>query len=186
MASEAALSGVCRLHWGCGDWVEPGWINADVKDLPGLDLCCDIREGLPLPNDSIDYAVSVHALPELTLDEQVPALRELQRVLRPGGVLRLVLPDLDLAVDAYRRGDREFFLVPDERAESLGAKLVVQLLWYGFSKTVFTFEFVSELLAAAGFSRIERCRFRETASAFPEIVSLDNRPMESLFVEAVK
>ncbi len=175
-----------RLHWGCGDWIEPGWINADAKDLPGVDLCCDIRDGLPLANESIDYAVSVHAFPELTLEEQVPALRELHRVLRPGGVLRLALPDLDLAVDAYRRGDRGYFLVPDERAESLGAKLVVQLLWYGFSRTVFTFDFVSELLAEAGYSRIDRCTFRETVSEFPEIVSLDNRPAESLFVEAVK
>jgi SAM-dependent methyltransferase len=137
MSFEPRSNGVRRLHWGCGDWVEPGWINADVKDLPGVDLCCDIRDGLPLPSGSIDYAVSVHALPELTLEEQIPALRELHRVLRPSGVLRLALPDLDLAVDAYRRGDRDYFLIPDEHAEFLGSKLVVQLLWYGFSNGLY-------------------------------------------------
>jgi hypothetical protein len=40
MSFEPRSNGVRRLHWGCGDWVEPGWINADVKDLPEVDLCC--------------------------------------------------------------------------------------------------------------------------------------------------
>jgi len=42
--------------------------------------------------------------------DYVPVLAELRRVLKPGGVLRLVLPDLLKGVDAYRRGDRDYFL----------------------------------------------------------------------------
>ena len=54
---------VARLNWACGDWVEPGWINCDVKDVPGADFSCDIRSGLPLDDDSLAYAVSIHTLP---------------------------------------------------------------------------------------------------------------------------
>jgi hypothetical protein len=134
----------------------------------------------------MEYIVSIHALPEMPYEEVVPALKELRRVLKKGGVLRLVLPDLLKGVRAYEQGDRDYFLVPDEDAESLGAKLIVQLIWYGYSRTLFTPEFIEELLRKAGFKRVEHCAYRETRSLFPDIVSLDNRERESLFVEAFK
>ena len=175
-----------RLNWGSGTEPAPGWINSDVKQGPGIDLCCDIRDGLPLASGSVDYAVSVHALQELPLPDIVPVLRELRRVLRPGGALRLVLPDLEKAIEAYRRGERAFFLVPDADARSLGGKLVTHVLWYGFSRTLFTADFAEELLGRAGFADVRRCGFRQTTTSFPGIVELDNRPAESLYVEAIK
>jgi predicted SAM-dependent methyltransferase len=174
------------LNWGCGEYPEPGWINSDVKDVPGIDLPCDIREGLPLEDDSIDYVVSIHALPELSHPDLVPALRELRRVLRARGVLRLSLPDLDRGIAAYKRGDRAYFLVPDEDATSVGAKLCVQMTWYGYSRSLFTTDYVEELLRRAGFREVHHAAYRITRSAFPDIVALDNREAESLFVEAVK
>jgi hypothetical protein len=179
-----AENGLRRLNWGCGTDPAPGWINSDVKVVPGIDVPCDIRSGLPLPAGSIDYAVSIHALQELAYPEIVPALAELRRVLRPTGVLRLGLPDLERAISAYERGDREYFLVPDEDAASLGAKLVVQLVWYGYSRTLFTHDFVEEQLLRAGFAGVRRCAYRASSSPYPEIVALDNREPESLFVEA--
>jgi SAM-dependent methyltransferase len=177
---------VRRLNWGCGPAGEPGWINSDVKAGPGINLACDIRDGLPLETDSIDYAVAIHALPEVPYDALVGVLEELRRVLRPRGVLRLGLPDLLKGVDAYRRGDRDYFLIPDEDMASLGGKLVLQLIWYGYSRSLFVPEFIEELLLRAGFAEIHHVGFRETASAHPGIVELDNRERESLFVEAVK
>jgi predicted SAM-dependent methyltransferase len=177
---------VRRLNWGCGSWTEPGWINSDTKEAPGVDLACDIREGLPLPTESLDYVVSIHALPELEYEALIPALQELRRVLKPHGVLRLGLPDLDRAIDAYRRVDRTYFVIPDEDACSTGAKFITQMLWYGYSKSLFTYDFTAELLDKAGYVSVEQCAFKQTANRFPEIVELDNREAESLFVEAVK
>jgi len=175
-----------RLHWGCGSSTPAGWINSDVKVGLGIDVSSDIRQGLPLEEASIDYIVSVHALQEIPYNDLVPALRELRRVLKPGGVLRLALPDLLKGVGAYQRGDRGHFLVPDEDARSLGAKLVVQLIWYGYSRTLFTTDFIEEMLLKAGFDRVVHCAYQQTQSPFPEIITLDNRENESLFVEAVK
>ena len=59
-----------------------------------------------------------------------------------------------------------------------------QLVWYGWSRTLFTYEFIEEQLERAGFAAIVRCSYRVTASRYPEIVDLDNREPESLFVEA--
>jgi SAM-dependent methyltransferase len=175
-----------RLNWGCGPEPVPGWINSDRLATPGIDLSCDVLDGLPLPDDDVDYIAAIHALQDLAYVDVPVALKELRRVLRPGGVLRLALPDLDRAVDAYRRRDASYFYVPDEHARSIGAKLVTQIVWYGSVRTPFTYDFAEEVLLSAGFAAVRRCDFRRTASGHPGIVELDNRERESLFVEAVK
>jgi SAM-dependent methyltransferase len=184
--NSSTTATIRRLHWGCGGSARPGWINSDISFGRDIEISADIRDGLPLDDGSVDYAVSVHALQEIPLDQLVAVLMELRRVLVPGGVLRLALPDLMKGVRAYERGDRDYFLVPDQDAQSLGAKLVVQLIWYGYSRTLFTSDFIEELLRKAGFSRVEHCEYRHTASPFPEITELDNRERESMFVEATK
>lgn len=173
-----------RLNWGCGPSAAPGWINADRADHPGVDLPGDIRDGLALLDRSVDYAVAIHALQDLAWPDIPPALAELKRVLRTDGVLRLALPDLDRAIDAYRRGDAAYFHVPDADARDIGAKLVTQIIWYGSVRTPMTYGFVRECLEGAGFRDVKRCAFRETASGIGDIVALDNRERESLFVEA--
>ena len=178
--------GVRRLNWGCGEWTEHGWINSDVKPGPAIDVVADIRVGLPLEPDSLDYIVAIHSLPEIPFTEIVPTLTELRRVLKPGGVLRLALPDLDKGIAAYQRRDTDYFKVPDDDARSVGAKFVTQMVWYGYSRSLFTYEFIEEQLQKAGFASVANCAFKQTASPYPEIVELDNRERESLFVEAVK
>ena len=175
-----------RLNWGCGDHTRPGWINSDIKEGPGIDLVGDIRRGLPLASESVDYAVSVHALPELSYPELVPALEELLRVLKPQGVLRLVLPDLDKAVRAYAAGDEDYFALVAGDATTPGGRFVTQILWYGYSRSLFTADFTAELLAKAGFTEIAVCEPHQTGSRFPDIVELDNREGESFYVEATR
>jgi SAM-dependent methyltransferase len=172
-----------RLNWGCGSHVAEGWINSDVKERPEVDLVADIRAGLPLEAGSVDYAVSVHALPELPYGELVPALGELRRVLREGGVLRLVLPDLRRAIDAYLAGEEEYFHLVAKDSSTPGGRLITQMLWYGYSRSLFTADFTVELLQRAGFVDVVVCEAHQTASEFTEIVELDNREAESLYVE---
>lgn len=180
-----AGAGVKRLNWGCGEHTAPGWINSDLKTSPHVDMAADIREGLPLDDASMEYAVSVHALPELPYPEIVPVLRELHRVLEPGGVLRLALPDLRKGIRAYTLGHDDHFQVGDEVA-SAGGRFIVHMLWYGYTRTLFTSDFAAELLEKAGFVDIAHCGYGETANRFPAITELDNRPEESFFVEGSK
>jgi SAM-dependent methyltransferase len=87
-ASAGPEASVAGLNWGCA----PGWVNSDRLAGPGIEVSADIRDGLPLPSDAFDYAVSIHGLQDLPYLDVVPTLREQRRLLRPGGVLRLAVP----------------------------------------------------------------------------------------------
>ena len=173
-----------RINLGCGPRAAPGWLNCDLRALPGVDLQMDLRRGLPLAAASADCLAAIHVLQDLAWHEIGAALSELHRVLKPGGVLRVAVPDLERALRAYLERDSAWFYVPDRDAASLGAKLVTQIVWYGSVRTPFTFEFLEERLAAARFGRIRRRAFGQ--SGLDGLAALDNRQRETLFVEAVK
>ena len=174
------------INLGCGRLAQSDWINCDTRDLRGVDLRCDVVGGLAFVSDCADYIAAIHVLQDLSYAQIVPALREVRRVLKPGGVLRLAVPDIDRAISAYARRDAAYFYVPDEHARSIGAKLVTQIIWYGSVRTPCNFEFLSETLSIAGYRDIERCAFGVTRSRFPALAGLDNRERETLFIEARK
>jgi predicted SAM-dependent methyltransferase len=178
--------GARRLNWGSGPDTSPGWLRTDKGAWEGVQLVCDVLDGLPLEDGSFDYVVSIHALQEIPYKHVLRVLGELGRVIKPDGWLRLCLPDAVKGIEAYLRGDRDYFFVPDEDAASLGGKFVVHMLWYGHSRLLFTRDFVEELLLKAGFREVHHVGAWETVSPHPCIVELDDREEESLFVEAVK
>ncbi|UUX95065.1 class I SAM-dependent methyltransferase [Aquabacterium sp. J223] len=94
-----------RLHLGCGEHAAAGWLNHDRAPGPGVDLVADLTRGLPLDDASVGAVVGIHLLQDLAWPDIPPVLAEVHRVLAPGGWLRLALPDLERAVDAFRRGD---------------------------------------------------------------------------------
>lgn len=183
---RTTMRGLNRVHIGCGPCAEPGWINVDRLPAPGVNVVCDITQGIPLLPGASDSVVAMHVLQDLSYNEILPCLAELRRLLKDGGILRLGLPDLEKALTAYMLGDDRYFYIPDEDAADIGAKLVTQITWYGSVRTPMTYGFVREGLLRSGFRAVHRCGFGQTHGAHPEIVSLDNRARETLYVEAVR
>ena len=87
------------LHIGAGPKTLDGWLNSD---LIGGDIHLDLERTLPLPDASIAYAFGEHVVGSLSEQATMGLLRELHRVLRPGGVLRLTTPDLEKLIAIYR------------------------------------------------------------------------------------
>lgn len=172
------------LNVGCGPCAAPGWINCDLRPHGGLNLRSNLCRGLPIASNSLDCIAAIHVLQDLAWTEIPPVLQELHRVLRPGGVLRLAVPDLDKAIRAYLAKDAAYFYVPDRDAQSVGAKLITQMIWYGSVRTPCTLDFLAEWLGRADFCGIARRSFG--ISAIDGLAALDNRERESLFIEAVK
>ena len=88
------------LDLGCGEHKFPHNegvpVRVDIREEVNPDYRCDLR-ALPFADESWDIVFSSHTLEHFPR-EQVPAvLDEWLRLIKPGGTLRLVLPDLTIA-----------------------------------------------------------------------------------------
>jgi SAM-dependent methyltransferase len=97
------------LNVGCGDRHHPAWTNLDLRAHDPSVMACDIREALPFASDTFDAVYHSHVLEHLTPQEGQRLMAECWRVLRPGGLLRVVIPDLETIATLYleklRRAD---------------------------------------------------------------------------------
>ncbi len=134
----------------------------------------NIDYGLPFREKTLDFVFSSHFLEHLDKELAHRFLGECFRVLKPSGVVRIAVPDLEYAWELYRRGEKElmlhdFFFTGTET---------------GFSqhRYAYDFELLSKALSQVGFRTVERKSYQEGAT--PDLELLDNRADYTLFVEA--
>jgi predicted SAM-dependent methyltransferase len=201
--------GLIKVNLGCGLAVAPGWINVDASlnavlaNLPRALLPLayrlsgsnryytreqyigllsgnrfvhhDLAHSLPFADASVDVVYSSHFVEHLFRDEAQQLLRESWRVLKPGGLVRVCVPDLAYAVERYRQGHasemlEQYFFVEDRSS------------FLARHKYMYDFALMQTALTEAGFGAIERRGWRDGAA--PDLALLDNRPEETLYVEA--
>ena len=90
-----------RLNIGCGRQFRADWCNIDLIAMNQAVIQHDIRTGLPFPDGTFDAVYHSHVLEHLTPEQGQHLLQECLRVLRPGGRLRVVVPDLERIADLY-------------------------------------------------------------------------------------
>ena len=110
-----------RLNVGCGTRIRPGWVNVDMATVDGV-VSHDIRRGLPFPAHSFDLVYHSHVLEHLAPEQGRALLEDCYRVLRPGGVLRVVVPDLE-------RIARDYLEVLEQGRREAGPEWVARHEW---------------------------------------------------------
>jgi len=199
-----------KVNLGSGLSVAEGWINIDgslnalVSRWPTMILrACyrfsDVRQwysreeyikilkenrfvhhrldyGIPFKSESIDYLYSSHMLEHLFLEDAKILLMEAYRSLKPRGIIRLAVPDLEHAFGLYEKGEKEkalsYFFAPIRSAA------------YEQHHYMYDFDLLKALLESVGFGGVEKFAFQ--VGKVPDVEKLDNRPEETLFVEAKK
>lgn len=182
-----------RLHLGCGSRILPGYVHVDLADYPHIAHRRSLSDLACFENESADLIYASHCLEYFDRQEVVGVLGEWYRVLKPGGVLRLAVPDFRALIDVYRRsGDLATVLGP-----LFGRWCTPGLSQPVYHKTVYDFDSLSAVLAENGFDdcRIwdwrkvfvgELAGFDDFSQAYHPHMDKDHGLLVSLNVEAIR
>ena len=89
------------LNLGCGNRYHPEWVNVDFHSTgPGV-IAYNLNKGLPFEDNSFDVVYHSHLLEHFPKSHAVPFLKECYRVLKNGGIIRVVVPDLEQIIRCY-------------------------------------------------------------------------------------
>jgi predicted SAM-dependent methyltransferase len=137
----------------------------------------DLSYSVPFADNTIHLVFSSHFLEHLAKSDGSNFIGEIYRVLKPGGRVRLSVPDLHYALSLYACGEKERMLEDYFFVDSQGS-------YYARHKYMYDFDSIKMLFTEKGFTEIEKYEFHQ--GKLPDIELLDNRPEDSIFVEAVK
>ena len=206
-------------QYGCGFSAPEQWLNYDasptlrIQKTPVLNILLkkrlnvvfpkdvlygDIIKGLPLADNSLDGIYCSHTLEHLSLSDLRTALRNTRKVLKPGGIFRCVVPDLEYAARQYvadlDRGDK----AANSRFMGEGTLLGVESRPRGFKGFLTSFwgnshhlwmwdyPALADELASAGFREIRRCHFNDSRDGMFNLVEHDGRFANAVAIECVK
>lgn len=91
-ACEDILGSTIKLNLGCGLRRLSGYINIDNRPEVNPDLVCDVLQGLPYQNSSVDEIRAHDFLEHIPLGKTIQVIEEIYRVLKPGGMLDAFTP----------------------------------------------------------------------------------------------
>ncbi len=148
-------NGAMHLHLGCGPKYLSGFVNIDGNLFNKLDLWLDVRNGLPFPSNSVDSIYSTHMFEHFYPDELDVLLRECVRTLKPGGGVRLIVPNLESAIQAYSQSRSTWFDSFPRHFDSLGGRFSNFVFCDGQHRTAFDSTYMNEVLRKAGFREVE-------------------------------
>jgi SAM-dependent methyltransferase len=175
-------------------------LGAASRELAAQARRHDIRwadsQRLPLPDGSVAIYHASHMLEHM--DHQYAgdtrhAVLEAYRVLRPGGILRLVVPDLAHLARRYTSGeiDADQFMVDSSLTtpspRGFGARLKAALVGPRHHQWMFDAKTLSELASSCGFAEIKTLPPGQTRIADPGALDLRERADEgSVYLEATR
>ena len=208
-----------RINVGCGPSPTPGWENYDnswsvrLANHPriawflrrasvlapsqvyfihtarqeGIKFWTAMR--LHYEDGAVDVLYSSHMLEHLDRDSARQFVHEAYRVLKPGGAIRIVVPDLALLVDRYNEScDADEFvaasLLASDRPRTFLGRLRYLVLGGRHHAWMYDERSLVALLKAAGFREVHRMKPGETSIADVGALDLFERASESLYVEA--
>lgn len=225
-----------KVNLGCGEKWCDGWVNIDWSwnarirkhpltrfwlpslmhrfnlidiniNWPSNLVIHDVRKRLPFDNSTVDCIYTSHVIEHLTKYEATKTLTDCHRILKARGVIRIVVPDLELFASKYVARDYDFYYknftydksVGDTFADrflsifyekdrtsvqSIRQKIKSSLFSNPYHKWLYDYESLSAILSQIGFEDIER--YSPKIGTVPDLNMLEESSPESLYIEAQK
>ena len=202
-----------KLNLGCGAQVVDGWVNVDyalgarLASIPVLSTALrrlkvfrlewdpaihihDLTKPLPWKDGTVDACYTSHTVEHLSREQGAALVREAFRVLKPGGVLRVIVPDLRPILERYRDGR----VSADHVVEQLGVlygtdkqglrRMLAPLIEFPH-KCMYDPQTMIRLLQSAGFDAHARAAFDSEIDDIRSI-EVEDRTVEAVIVEGKK
>ena len=187
-----------KLNIGCGSNVAAGWINIDLDGPPEV-FRWDCRRGMPFDDESANSIFAEHVFEHLDTVSGLQFLTECRRCLRPGGVVRIVVPDVGRYLSLYQgewsgfvpvrpltleNGEyRDFWLSRTYRTKM---EFINEIFRQGTEhKYAYDADTLIMRFGDAGFSRVIQQSYGVTATGESPL-DTKARSGESLYVEGIK
>ena len=176
-----------KLHLGCGKRdFGSNWVHIDGADFPHISSN-DITK-LKFQDNSVELIYSSHTIEYFDRIEVLGVLKEWNRVLKPGGIMRIAVPDFQAIVNLYNNGyGIENFLGPLYGKMDMGDVKI-------YHKTCYDFNSLKNILENSGFVNVklydwrntEHCNIDDHSQAYIPKMDKENGVLISLNVEAKK
>jgi predicted SAM-dependent methyltransferase len=177
------------LNIGCGPKYIDGMVNIDGNIFRKKDLWLDVTIGLPFADNSIEAIYVSHMLEHLNSRNLRKLLKEFYRVLKSDGLVRIVVPSLEYAIQSYTNNHTKNLPEWPENFSSAGGKFNNFMLCGNQHFLMFDFSFLEELLKDAGFDdivRLDKCISNFFTERHLYYEKNDQMSFSSLYIECYK
>ena len=178
-----------KINMGCGHrHFGEDWVHIDGGSYEHLDY--HNIEKLEFDDNTVDLLYASHVLEYMDRDEAEVVLMEWRRVLKPGGILRLAVPNFHMLADLYIKGKLEL----GQLLGPLYGKMEMVPGCTIYHKTTYDLKSLNNLLTKVKFQDIKTYNWRETehacfddhSQAYIPHMDKDNGVLISLNVECKK
>jgi predicted SAM-dependent methyltransferase len=148
------------LNLGCWHRHIPGWVHVDLCAMPHIDHKTSIDQLPMFPDNTADLIYSSHSFEYFDRQEAIVVLAEWRRVLKPGGMLRLAVPDMEALVQVYlKTGEIARILGPLYGRMQIETEAGAVRIYH---KTAYDFTSLAKLLTDSGFANVRRYNWQDT------------------------
>lgn len=169
------------LHLGSGGEHKAGYINIDLVGDP-VEVPWNLARGIPFDSDSVDGIFHEHLLEHIDISSGYRFMQNCHRVLKTGGILRVVVPDAGAATASYAGQDDYLTrLHPGRPTPMLGLQ---ELFYWHRHRTMYDADTLSLMFRASGFPEPRLSSFEE--SELSPVPDTPGRAPASLYMEAQK
>ncbi len=180
-----------KLQIGSGKSVIDGWFNTDIEPINNV-YYLNLLDKFIFPDNSFDYVFSEHNIEHFDIRSAMHILLECQRVLKPGGILRISTPDLAKLIDFYLNDSdlhndyckfqTDNWLPLLKNCGVYNKAFVLNDFFRNWGhKTIFDFDSLSQLLSLTGFENIIRVELNSSEHA--ELKSIEKHDQHNFNVD---
>ncbi|MEJ7820907.1 MAG: methyltransferase domain-containing protein [Chitinophagaceae bacterium] len=91
------------LNVGCGNKFHEDWVNVDMVSNSPYVIATNLLSGIPFEDNQFDVVYHSQVLEHIPKQEAASFIKECFRVLKPRGIIRVVVPDLENITREYLR-----------------------------------------------------------------------------------